>query len=183
MGWRMSAGRNPLQEVRPVLRAVLLASVCALAPLAAAAQPQSNPTVVPVCGTVPAGVWVPGGQAPQTVDTSGRACGSVTGGGGSVLTKPGPYIIVPLDIATVTTGGTAVVALSAGHATAGGFILTSSSAGLCVDQHTTAGTATGTPSTTSCVPATIPYNLVPSAGAVSVNSTGSSTALAGEGLQ
>jgi DNA-binding beta-propeller fold protein YncE len=93
------------------------------------------------------------------------------------------FIIVPLDVATVATGGTAVTALTAGHATAGGWIMTANAAGICVDQVTTAGTVSGTPSTTGCVGAGVPVPLVASGLPVSVNSTGSGTALAGEGLR
>lgn len=120
---------------------------------------------------------------PPTIASPGNpfpVTGTVTG---TVTTKPGPYTIVPLDVATVTTGSTAVTALTAGHATAGGFIMTANAAGICVDQHTTAGTATGTPSTTTCVPQNLVFSLVPSVSAVSVNSTASSVALGGEGLQ
>jgi hypothetical protein len=100
----------------------------------------------------------------------------------AVPSSPGPRTIIPLDVSSVTTGGTAVTALTAGHATAGGFISTNNAAGLCVDQHTTAGTATGTPSTTVCVAVNVPFYLVPTAAAVSVNSSGSGVALGGEGL-
>lgn len=90
--------------------------------------------------------------------------------------------IIPLDAASVTVGGTAVNALKAGNARCGGWIVTSATAGICVDQTTSAGTATGTPSTTACVGQNVPFYLVPSANAVSVNSTGSSVALGGEGV-
>lgn len=98
-----------------------------------------------------------------------------------VSSSPGARTIVPLDVATVTTGGTAVTALNAGHATAGGFLVTSNAAGICVSQAGTAGTATS--GSTQCVAANQRYNLVPSANAVSVNSTASAVAVGGEGLQ
>ncbi len=106
-----------------------------------------------------------------------------TGNGPATNVKIGPFTIIPLDVATVTTGQTAITALVATHASGGGFIITSNTAGICVDQTTTAGYATGSPSTTTCVAANQPYYLVPSGGAVSVNSTASSVALAGWGLQ
>jgi hypothetical protein len=111
-----------------------------------------------------------------TDDTSGN-CQS------NVVTTPNSRVVVPLDVATVTTGSTAVNALSAGHATAGGFLITTNAAGICVDQHTTAGTVTGTPSSTICVAQNQVYQLVPNTGAVSVNSTASGVSIAGEGLQ
>jgi len=114
-----------------------------------------------------------------TVNTVGGA-GLPTGVGG---TSEGSRTIVALDVSSVTTASTAVTALAAGHATAGGWLVTANAAGICVDQHTTAGTVTGTPSSTACVAANTPYYLVPNTGAVSVNSTASSVAFAGEGLQ
>ena len=91
------------------------------------------------------------------------------------------YNIISLDIATVTTGGTAVNALSAGHAVCGGFVVTSNSAGICVNQKGTAGTATL--GDTACVAANVPYYLAPTANAISVNSTSSSVSLGGNGYQ
>lgn len=90
--------------------------------------------------------------------------------------------IIPLDISTVTTGGTAVPALSPGHAKCGGWLMTANAAGICVDQIQTAGTATGTPSTTGCVAANVPYYLVPSSNGVSVNSGSSSVSFGGQGV-
>jgi len=100
-----------------------------------------------------------------------------------IQTKITSLTVVPLDVGTVATGGTAVTALAAGHATAGGFVGTSNAAGICVDQYQTAGTVTGTPSTTWCVYPGQPYALVPSTHAVSVNSTASGVSIVGEGLQ
>lgn len=103
---------------------------------------------------------------------------------GQVAVQPTPRTLVPLDIATVSTGGTAVTALNAGHATAGGSLMTANSAGICVDQiAANAGTVTGTPSSTQCVGQNVLFNLVPSNRAVSVNSTGSNVLFAGQGLQ
>ncbi|MDR3533957.1 MAG: hypothetical protein P4L90_25755 [Rhodopila sp.] len=102
------------------------------------------------------------------------------GSSGSVTTKPTPLTIVPLDASSVT-GATTV--LTTGHATAGGFLVTANAAGICVDQQTAAGTVTGTPSSTVCVPQNTPFQLVPNSHAVSVNSTASGVAVGGEGLQ
>ena len=109
-------------------------------------------------------------------DITGTLTGTVTG----TLT-PGTVTIVPLAVSSVTTGGTAVTALAAGGASAGGFLVTANAAGICVDQTTTAGTVTGTPSTTVCVAQNVPYFLTPNGHAVSVNSSSSSVAFAGQG--
>lgn len=100
---------------------------------------------------------------------------------GTVTSTPASRAIVPLDVSTVTTGGTAVTALTAGHASAGGFIVTSNVAGICVSQTGAAGSATA--GGTVCVAQNQPYTLVPSAAAVSVNSPASAVAFGGEGLQ
>jgi len=127
---------------------------------------------IPTCNTASP----PQGSSQGYMDQNGNICGQAA-------TKPGGLTIIPLDIATVTTGGTAVTALNAGHAAAGGWLATANSAGICVDQVTTAGTTTGTPSSTGCVAQNVPFYLVPSTHAVSVNSSGSSVSLGGEGLQ
>lgn len=109
----------------------------------------------------------------------------VTGGGsgGSVLSKPAPLTIIPLDISTVTTGGTAVTALTAGHRTAGGFLTNPKAAtiDLCVNEQ---GVASGTTTFGAliCVPPGGSYNLVPAAGAVSVITSDSSHPFGGEGM-
>ena len=101
-------------------------------------------------------------------------------------TLPAPYkpTFVPLDVATVTTGTPATV-LSVNHRTAGGFIITSNAAGMCVSENGTAGTTTGYSGgvATVCVVANQPYTLTPSANAVSVTSTGTGVAISGYGLQ
>lgn len=122
-------------------------------------------------------------QAAQSYILNGPAPGTIVGPSNplSVITKPGGTTQVPLDIATVATGGTAVNALFAGHATEGGLLITANAAGMCVNQIGTAGTTTS--GNTICVPANVSYGLLPSPNAVSVNSTGSNVALAGNGLQ
>lgn len=92
-----------------------------------------------------------------------------------------PAVSIPLDIATVTTSGTAVNALSACHAINGGWIV--STVAICVDQFTTAGTVTGTPSTTVCLQPNQPFYLFPSIKAVSVNANSNAAPLAGQGAQ
>ena len=95
--------------------------------------------------------------------------------------KPPLYTLIPLDVGSVTTGGTAVAALAAGHATAGGFVVTSNAAGICINQRGTA--VTSTTGDTACVAQNVPFYLVPSKNAVSVNSASSSVTIAGYGLQ
>jgi hypothetical protein len=101
----------------------------------------------------------------------------------AVTTSPNARTIVTLDVKTVTTGGTAVAALTAGHKTAGGWIQNPSNAtiNLCINE---IGTATGTTSSgdTTCIIPGQTYNLIPSGGAVSVISSDSSHPFAGYGL-
>lgn len=137
-----------------------------------------------------AGYDLPGGQgrvtsfACLTPDSNGNLTVGCGPGGSSAApsyTKPSPLTIVPFDVASVSTANTAVTALAAGHATAGGFIVTSNAAGVCVNQNGTAGTATS--GSTICAVANQQITLVPSGNAVSVNSTASNVVLGGEGLQ
>lgn len=94
------------------------------------------------------------------------------------------YTLIPLDVATVTTGGTAVTALSVGHRVSGGWIFnpTTATINLCVNE---IGTATGTTSAgnTTCIPPGTAYALAPSGNAVSVISSDSSHPFSGEGWQ
>jgi hypothetical protein len=96
---------------------------------------------------------------------------------------PGKRTIVPLDIATVTTGGTPVAALNAGHRTAGGFLQNPFGAtiALCINEQ---GTASGTTSAgaTTCIQPGQSYILAPAAGAVSVITSDSSHPFSGYGL-
>jgi hypothetical protein len=98
------------------------------------------------------------------------------------LVVPGPRNMVPLDVASVTTGGTAVTALTAGHRTAGGWIYnpTGAAADLCINEM---GTATGTVSagSTVCIAAGATLLLTPSNAPVSVISSDSAHAFAGMG--
>lgn len=87
-----------------------------------------------------------------------------------------------LDAFTVATGGTAVVALTAGHRPGGGWIMNpSTTTALCINE---IGTATTTPSgNTTCIAPGQAYNLLPAAGAVSVNATDSAHVFSGYGIQ
>ncbi len=94
----------------------------------------------------------------------------------------GPVTLVALDISTVTTGGTAVNAFSAGHVTAGGRIQNPPTAltSLGINQ---SGTASGTADnggTRFYKPGAFCW-LTPSANAVSVISSDSAHPFAGEG--
>lgn len=95
----------------------------------------------------------------------------------------GTINIVPLDIATVTTGGTAVTALAAGKRTAGGWIQNPAGAAqpLCINEQ--GGVASGTTSSNGllCLPAGNSFNLAPSLLGVSVVSSDSAHPFAGEG--
>lgn len=95
----------------------------------------------------------------------------------------GPVQIVPLDISTVTTGGTAVTALAAGERTAGGWIANPSTAtvNLCINEMGTASGTTSAASTTCIVPGQT-YNLTPAIGPVSVVSSDSAHPFSGYGF-
>jgi hypothetical protein len=94
-----------------------------------------------------------------------------------------PRTMVPLDVATVTTGGTAVVALLAGHRTLGGWLQNPPNAtvNLCINEF---GTASGTASagSTTCIIPGQTYTLTPSAKAVSVISSDSAHTFSGCGF-
>lgn len=104
------------------------------------------------------------------------------------LTSPGQiyskaFTVIALDVSTVTTGGTAVTALSAGHATAGGILINpaGASVSLCINQLATAS-GTTTAGSLICIAAGQQYNIIPSASAVSVISSDSSHPFGGYGL-
>ncbi len=99
----------------------------------------------------------------------------------ATVTVPGSLQIVPLDIATVTTGGTAVTALNAGNAAAGGWLVTSNAAGICVNINGVAGTATT--GDTTCVAQNQAYYIPPTFHPVSVNSSASSVNFGGNGFK
>jgi hypothetical protein len=90
----------------------------------------------------------------------------------SVFTVSGPLTLVPLDVATVTTGGTAVTALTAAHRNKGGWLHNPGSAtvNLCINE---TGTASGTSSSgnLTCIVPGQTYMLAASPNAVSVVSS------------
>jgi hypothetical protein len=99
----------------------------------------------------------------------------------ATVTVPGSLQIVPLDISAVTTGGVAVTALNAGNAAAGGWVVTSNAAGICVNVNGAAGTATA--GDTTCVAANQAYYIPPTSHPVSVNSSASSVNFGGNGFK
>jgi hypothetical protein len=102
----------------------------------------------------------------------------------ATVVQPGSLVINPLDIATVTTGALAVIAINAGHRSAGGWIQNPASATvpLCINE---VGTASGTTSagSTTCIVPGQSYNLAPSPGSVSVVSSDNAHPFSGLGLQ
>jgi len=98
-------------------------------------------------------------------------------------TVVGPQTINPLDVAVVTTGGTAVQALGPGEHAAGGFIQNPPTAtvALCINE---AGPAVaGGSGSTTCVSPGIVYPLAPNGGTVSVVSSDSNHPFSGYGLR
>lgn len=97
----------------------------------------------------------------------------------ATVTTPGPVTLAPLDVSTVTTGGTAVTAIVAGGRTAGGWIANpaSASAPLCISELATATTTSA--GTTTCIAAGTSYVVAPANGPVSVNSTAAGLVFSG----
>jgi opacity protein-like surface antigen len=102
----------------------------------------------------------------------------------ATVTQPGPLVLNALDVATVTTGGTAVTAINAGHRSAGGWIQNPPSAtiNLCIAE---VGVASGTVTAgnTVCIIPGQSYTVAPSSGSVSVISSDSAHPFGGYGLQ
>lgn len=123
-------------------------------------------------------------NAIQPAPTTGQQVATQADIHGNLRIANGSITKVPLDIATVTTGGTAVVALAAGHATEGGWIYNPDSAtiDLCINEVATASGTTSSGSTT-CVPPGTAYRIAPGTGAVSVISSDSAHAFSGYGYQ
>jgi hypothetical protein len=96
---------------------------------------------------------------------------------------PGTITLVPLDVATVTTGGTAVTALIAGHRSKGGWLNNPSTAttNLCVAEVGTAASIPG--GNTTCLVPGQTLVLTASANAVSVVASDSSHVFSGVGWQ
>jgi hypothetical protein len=92
-------------------------------------------------------------------------------------------VVTSLDVATVTTGGTAVTALTAGHRSSGGWIMNPNGAtvNLCINERGTA-TTTSAGDTTCIVPGQV-YLLAASDKAVSVVSSDSAHPFSGYGWQ
>jgi len=105
--------------------------------------------------------------------------------GAAISTTPGTRTLVPLDVAAVTTGGTAVAAIAAGNRTAGGVLQNPPGAtiNLCINE--VSGTASGTTSagSTICILPGQSYALAPSPNAVSVITSDSVHPFAGYGMQ
>ena len=163
----------------PVLIGFALLMACVLSP--AKAQ-QSGATTVASCGSVS---YTAGRIYAPTQTQTGLLCGSSTGSvTGTVTTNPGQRTFVTLDVKTVTTGGTAVTAISAGHRTAGGFLQNPVGAtiALCINE---IGTASGTTSSgdTTCIAPGQSYIVAPASTAVSVITSDSTHPFSGYGLQ
>ena len=166
----------------------LLVGVCAiilfgLAPARSFAQAPIGATVT-ANGLCPTTVVLAQGNGRAVYQTAqGALCAYIVGGQGAPYTPTQNS----LDVATVATGGTAVVAITAGHRTAGGVISNPSTAtiNLCVNEFGTAsGTTTGSQSgKLFCLVPGQSYNLQPSALGVSVISSDSSHPFFGYGLQ
>jgi hypothetical protein len=154
--------------------------VALLLPGLALAQPTPGPGIPTPTGTLGGvGIYCWNGSAIVMCGT-----GAAGAGGSAVATSPAARTLVTLDVKTVTTGGTAVTALTAGHRTAGGWIYNPSVAtvNLCINE---IGTAVGTTSSgdTTCIQPGVTYTLQPAAGAVSVISSDSAHPFSGMGLQ
>jgi hypothetical protein len=145
--------------------------------------------VTTVVAVTPATTTLTSSASPGAVSFAAREVGSLV-----TLTKDATdlwYIdgdlamsvtIVALDVSTVTTGGTAVTALTAGHRRQGGFITnpTGAPVDLIINELTT---ASGTVSSGSnvAIGAGATYVLAPSPLGVSVISSSSSHVFAGQG--
>jgi hypothetical protein len=140
----------------------------------------ASTTIIDTVGGSGLPTGVGGAVAGATVAISQATPGTTN----AVSTNPGSRTLVALDISTVTTGGTAVTALNAGHRTAGGWLQNPPNAtiNLCINE---IGTASGTTSaaSTTCIQPGQSYTLAPAAGAVSVISSDSSHPFSGEGWQ
>lgn len=124
-----------------------------------------------------------GQQVGVQCDVNGNVKTTSTGGSSAITTTPGQRTIVPLDISTVTTGGTAVTALNAGHRTAGGFLFNPIGAtiNLCINEQGAASGTTSAGALTCIIPGQA-YLLAPAAGAVSVITSDSSHPFSGYGM-
>lgn len=116
-----------------------------------------------------------------TLTISGAVTTTPSGG-----TVPAPYKFTPAapDIATITTGGTAVNAFSSGHCSGGCIIVNPKGAtnDLCVNGITTAS-GTTTAGALICIPPGQQFGFTPRATAISAVSSDSAHAFGGEGYQ
>lgn len=94
-----------------------------------------------------------------------------------------PIKVNPLDISTVTTGGTAVLAINPGGHTMGGWIYNPATATipLCINELATAS-GTTTAGSLTCIPQDRTYYLTRSTGGVSVISSDSTHPFSGYGF-
>ena len=115
--------------------------------------------------------------------TPGTTNGVVTNTGSVTNMSPAARTLVTLDVKTVTTGGTAVAALTAGHRTAGGILCNPQGAtiNLGVNEIGTAAGTTSSGDTTFIIPGQC-YKVAPASTAVSVISSDSSHPFSGYGL-
>jgi hypothetical protein len=143
---------------------------------------QSGATTVATCGSVS---YTAGRLYQLTQTQTGQLCiGAAGSSTAPAFIKPAPLTINTLDVKTVTTGGTAVTAISAGHRAAGGFLQNPIGAtiALCINE---IGTAVGTTSSgdTTCIQPGQSYTVAPASTAVSVITSDSSHPFSGYGLQ
>ena len=137
-------------------------------------------------GTAATSSMLAGGvyNATQPAPTTGQQTPIQLDVHGNIRSARGSLTIVPLDVATITSPNTAVTALSAGHATGGGWIQNPDSAAfdICINQ---VGTASGTTSSgsTTCIQPAQTYLITPSTGAVSVVSVDGAHNFSGYGYQ
>lgn len=105
------------------------------------------------------------------------------GSGGSTPVTPGNLTIVPLDISTVTTGGTAVAASAPGHHNKGGFLQNPSTAtiNLCINEQATAS-GTSSAGALTCITPGSTYGIAPnSTSTISVVTSDSAHPYSGQG--
>lgn len=141
-----------------------------------------DPTTVAGSPSLPAGSSIIGKTGIDQT-TPGTTNGVQTNPGSVTNTTPAQRTIVPLDTAAVTTGGTAVTALAAGHRTAGGFLFNpiGATVNLCINEQAVASGTTSAGGLTCILPGQ-PYELSPASGAVSVVTSDSSHPFSGYGL-
>lgn len=153
---------------------------------AATAANQTSVTGTVAAGTAATNSLMAGAiyNSTQPSPTTGQQVAIQTDAHGNLRTNRGSITLVALDVATITTGGTAVTALTAGHRTAGGWLQNPPSAtiNLCINEISTAS-GTTTAGSTACIVPGQSYTLAPSTAAVSVISSDSSHPFGGQGWQ